>query len=106
MNELEQDELVSRLTELILLVVPKAIPIKKYGGTLFTLKPEEKEGQFCGIFEYKSHVQLVFSRGAELKDPQNQLAGNGKLRRHVNFGSLESMDESAMKKFIKQAAKL
>lgn len=106
MNDLEQEEAVARLSEMVLQVVPKAQLVNKYGGILFTLKPNEKEGQFCGIFQYQSHVQIVFSRGAELKDPKKQLAGNGKLRRHLNYDSIDELDETVLKRFIKQAAKL
>ena len=106
MNELEQDEAVRILNELITKAVPKVQLVKKYGGTLYTLKPDEKEGQFCGIFQYKSHVQLVFSQGAELQDPKNILAGNGKFRRHINFEGIEEIDKPVLNKFIKAAAKL
>jgi len=42
--------LADELEELIQATIPKSTRVSKYGGTLFTLKPEEKEGQFCGVF--------------------------------------------------------
>jgi len=47
--------------EFIRRVVPASQTVSKYGGTLLTLKPEEKEGQFCGVFIYKEHVQSLVS---------------------------------------------
>ena len=61
MKDHEQAEIVDKLSSLILKAVPKAQVVEKYGGTLYTLKPEEKESQFCGIFQFENHVQLVFS---------------------------------------------
>jgi len=106
MNDREQTDIVSKLIGLIVKAVPKAQAIDKYGGTLFTLKPDEKEGQFCGIFQYKNHVQLAFSQGALLNDPDLQLEGSGKHRRHINIQDEQEINEAALKKLIKEAAKI
>ncbi len=92
MSSIEQDVIIERLDEIILRSAPKAQKVPKYGGTLYTLKPDEKEGQFCGVFPYKDHVQLAFSNGTALKDPKQVLVGTGKFRRHVNFSSLQEID--------------
>ncbi len=85
-------------------VVPEAETVQKYGGTLFTLLPEEKEGQFCGVFIHKKHVQISFSKGASLKDPDALLLGSGKLRRHVNITSSAELERGKLKKLLLQAA--
>ena len=105
MNDQEQTDMVSRLGSLIVKVVPKAQTISKYGGTLFTLRPDEKEGQFCGVFQQKNHVQLVFSQGVLLDDPDKLLEGSGKYRRHINLKHENEIDEAKIKKFVKEAAK-
>ncbi len=87
-------------------LVPGVETVKKYGGTLFTLNPDEKEGQFCGVFMYKKHVQISFSKGAGLKDPSALLLGSGKHRRHVNIVSMETINQKELKKLIKQASRL
>lgn len=84
--------IADELEEFIRQTVPACRTVKKYGGTLFTLKPDEKEGQFCGVFIYKKHVQLSFSNGAELEDPGQLLSGSGKRRRHLNFPDLIKVD--------------
>ena len=100
------DAIVERLDRLILDVAPDATRVAKYGGTLYTLQPDEKEGQFCGVFAYKAHVQLSFARGAELADPDGVLEGNGKLRRHLTFKAAADVDERGVKRLLRSAAKL
>ena len=102
----ELSALADELEEYIKLIVPKSEAVKKYGGTLYTLKPEEKEGQFCGVFVHTKHVKISFSKGAELRDPKNVLLGSGKYRRHVNFMPSEDIDFAGLKALLKQAAKL
>lgn len=87
-------------------VVPKAESVEKYGGTLFTLKPDEKEGQFCGVFVHKKHVQISFSKGASLTDPKSLLQGTGKLRRHINMASSKELNKRELKKLLKEASSL
>ncbi len=98
--------LADEIDELVRHTIKKASTVSKYGGTLYTLKPEEKEGQFCGLFIYKEHVQLVFSQGAILKDADGALEGNGKHRRHINFSVATDIKRPVLVKLIKQAAKL
>ena len=103
MTETEKDKLVTALDKLVRSVVPKASTVAKYGGTLYTLRPNEKEGQFCGVFPYKNHVQLSFARGSELDDPSGVLEGSGKARRHINFTDSDELDVLTIKKLIRSA---
>lgn len=99
----EQDAIIERLDGIIRQTVPEVETLPKYGGTLYTLKPSEKEGQFCGIFPYKDHVQLAFSNGTSLKDPQQALSGTGKYRRHINFSDLQGIDPEILSELIANA---
>lgn len=99
-------EIAEMLESFILDTVKGATKVEKYGGSLFTLKPDEKEGQFCGVFIYKQHAQVSLSKGALLEDAQNILQGSGKFRRHINYYSTESVDLKALKKLLVQAAAL
>ena len=103
MTETEKNKIVTALDKLVRSVVPKASTVAKYGGTLYTLRPNEKEGQFCGVFPYKNHVQLSFARGSELDDPSGVLAGSGKARRHINFTDSDELDVLTIKKLIRSA---
>lgn len=106
MTDLEKQALIALLHNIVSTAVPKASTVKKYGGTLYTLHPDEKEAQFCGIFPYKAHVQLSFARGTDLDDPHNLLQGGGKFRRHLNYSHVDEVDPKPLKRFLKAAAKL
>ncbi len=106
MTDDQKNNLIELLDSLVMAVVPKASKVPKYGGTLYTLKPDEKEGQFCGVFPYKAHVQLSFAQGTSLDDPDGLLEGGGKFRRHLTFKSLDNVDAKVVKRFTKAAAKL
>ena len=43
MTDAEKENLINLLDSLVMAAVPKASKVTKYGGTLYTLKPEEKE---------------------------------------------------------------
>lgn len=98
--------LANELEAFIQETIPESSSLSKYGGTLFTLKPDEKEGQFCGVFLYSEHVQISFSKGALLSDPQKLLKGSGKHRRHINFELLNEVDFDYLKELLVQSSKL
>lgn len=106
LNNSDKNVCVKTLEDLICKTVPKAQTVNKYGGKLYTLKPDEKEGQFCGVFPYKEHVQLAFSLGTSLKDPNDLLEGTGKFRRHININTLDEINVSELKPLIREAAKI
>lgn len=99
------EPLVSTLLTLVKKAVPKAATVEKYGGVLFTLHPEHKESQFCGVFQYATHAQLSFARGAQLDDPDGLLEGKGKARRHVNVSTAKDIKKAALTRLIKAAAR-
>ena len=105
MNETEKRVITKVLDELVRQAAPKSQTVEKYGGILYTVKPDEKEGQFCGVFAYKQHVQLSFANGTKLKDPKGLLQGNGKFRRHINFSSAEEIDSKTVLALLRQSAK-
>jgi len=94
------------LDEIILKAAPQSKTVPKYGGVLYTVKPDQTEGQFCGIFAYKNHVQLSFANGTSLKDPAGVLLGGGKFRRHVNFTTPDDVDSKVLLALLKQSAKM
>ena len=106
MTESEKQNLVSLLDQLVSTSVPKASSFEKYGGTLYTVQPDVVEGQFCGIFTFKKHVQLSFANGNQLEDPDGVLSGSGKFRRHINFQAPDAIDEKVIKRLLKQSARL
>ena len=105
MNETEKKIISQMLVEIILRAAPTATAVSKYGGVLYTMKPDEKGDQFCGIFVYKNHVQLAISNIPTLKDPAGVLLGTGTTRRHLNFESPDDVDPKVHLPLLKQAAK-
>lgn len=106
MDDQEKGELIAKLDNMILGAVPGAHAVSKYGGTLYTLKPDEKEAQFCGVFPYNSHVQLAFSQGTMLADPKKLLAGKGKMRKHINLEKIQDIDTTALVHLLKDAVRI
>ncbi|WP_244888670.1 DUF1801 domain-containing protein [Pseudorhodobacter antarcticus] len=84
------------MNSLVHACAPQVVRVPKYGGTLYTLWPDQKEGQFCGVFVYKDHVQLAFSHGTALLNPAGVLTGTGKLRCRINFARLDGVSEDAV----------
>ena len=103
---IELSALADELDDLVKRTIKGVSTVSKYGDTLYTLKPDEKEGQFCGVFIYKEHVQLVFSQGTVLDDSKGILEGKGKFRRNVNFSNSGDINTRTLVKLIKQAATL
>ncbi|WP_145422348.1 DUF1801 domain-containing protein [Planctomycetes bacterium K23_9] len=69
------------------------------------MKPDEKEGQFCGVFPCKAHIQSSFAKGSELDDPDGLLERVGKFRRHLTFKRLDDVDAKIVKRFVKASSK-
>lgn len=70
---------------------PDLLEQVKYGGILFS-RTEAESSSVCGVFMYSAHVSLEFSQGAQLNDPQHQLEGSGKYRRHLKFKTLDDLE--------------
>lgn len=105
-NVLAMTALADELEAFIVETIPNTEIVPKYGGKLFTLRPDEKEGQYCGIFIYTKHVQISFSNGARIEDPKRLLLGSGEFRRHINFSSADQVNFEELKKLLEQASRL
>ena len=84
--------------------LPAAAEQVKYGGLLFA--PTAAAQPIGGLFAYQSHVTLEFSQGARLPDPQRQLLGAGKYRRHLRFELDTAVDAELLRTFVLAAAAL
>lgn len=77
----DQYQLVQAVRELVKAALKSTGEEVKYGGILFS-----SEGvQFGGVFAYKEHVSVEFTKGALIADPHGHLEGAGKGRRHVKL---------------------
>lgn len=60
----------------------------------------------CAIAPTKTYVNLMFSKGTQLSDPQKLLTGSGKKARHVKLDEDTLLDNPALKELIQQAMRL
>jgi hypothetical protein len=80
-------------------------PIKKWVSVLYSTTEKRMKDNICLIVVYKDHVNLMFPRGADLKDPQGLLAGAGKAMRHIKMFTADDIDRPAVRALIRQAKK-
>lgn len=91
-------ELVQAARRTIRAVAPSATERVMYGGFMFA-----DAAQCCGVFAYKEHVSVEFSRGCDLDDRHGALEGSGKLRRHIKLRSLADIEAKHLRSYVEQA---
>lgn len=94
------NDIVVQLRAQVLALAPDGTEEVKYGGLLYSLA-----APFCGIYAYARHVSIEFSRGCDLIDTHQQLAGQGKLRRHIKLGTVDEITSYHVADYISQAYK-
>lgn len=88
--------IVIELQALVHQHAPDAAEQIKYGGIFYSHnKP------VCGIYAFKNHVTLEFSRGAEFDD--GGLLGDGDYRRHLKFSAPSDVDALRVGRYIAEA---
>ena len=97
-------DLVWKTRALVLAVIPQAIEqvdkpskIIAYG---FGLKYADL---ICAIAPYKTYVNLIFSQGAQLPDPQGLLTGTGKRARHVKIKTATDIESPGVRSLLEAA---
>jgi hypothetical protein len=61
-------------------------------------------GLICATAPYKSYVNLMFSHGTELADPDGLLEGTGKRARHVRIVTASELANPAVRRLLEAAA--
>ncbi|MFY1706336.1 DUF1801 domain-containing protein [Tritonibacter scottomollicae] len=102
-------EVIAEIDAAIRLIVadlaPDARYLPKYGGVV--IAPDPASDQFVGgLFTYTEHVSLEFSQGARFADPQGELEGKGKARRHLKFRHPDDVAARDARGFLQQALAL
>jgi hypothetical protein len=69
----------------------------------FTFSGRFKEA-FCYAVASSTYVNLGFSYGAELPDPERRLKGTGKSHRHIRINSKADLEDPALRRFVHMAA--
>jgi hypothetical protein len=68
----------------------------------------ERDGLICTGETYKDKVKLTFAKGAALLDPSGMFNSSldGNVRRAIDIGEGDRIDETALKALIRAAAAL
>jgi hypothetical protein len=57
----------------------------------------------CLVVIYRDHVNLMFPRGVDMKDPRGLLEGGGKAMRHVKMLTAADPKRPGVRELIRQA---
>jgi hypothetical protein len=70
-------------------------------SVILTFTGRVKES-FCFVTSHMNHVNLMFNRGAELRDPHNLLKGSGTQMRHIHIANTADL-ELPLREYIQMA---
>jgi hypothetical protein len=90
-----QFELVEAVRQQVHHAFPEATEAVQYGGILCTT-----ETRFCGVFAYKAHISVEFSRGALIEDEWGHLEGGGQFRRHLKLKQLADLETRRLADYL------
>ncbi len=95
---------LSRMRKLIQQTVPDVLEEWKWMGTPIW----SKDGIITTGEAYKDKVKLTFAKGAALKDPTRLFNSSldGNVRRAIDIGEGEEVDEAAFKALVREAVAL
>ncbi len=97
------DGISNAIKEIVEDIAPDVRFVSKYGGEVLAPDPDSDKKFVGGIFSYKDHVSLEFSKGASFVDPDGALEGKGKNRRHLKFAVVEDVAAKGTVGFLKRA---
>jgi hypothetical protein len=80
-------------------------PINKLISLMYSTTEKRMKDNICLIVVYRDHVNLLFPRGADLKDPRGLLEGTGKAMRHVKMFSVADVGRPGVCGLVSQAKK-
>jgi hypothetical protein len=78
-------------------------PINKWISVLYSTTEKRMKDNICLLVVYKDHVNLMFPRGVDLKDPKGLLEGAGRAMRHVKMLSVEDVGRPGVRALVAQA---
>jgi hypothetical protein len=88
--------ILGALRILIFDAVPEAVEEFKWNRPVYSHNTD-----FAYIVATKKHVNFGFSQFDKIKNPTDKLEGTGKTMRHVKLRSLEDIDASLFKAWLK-----
>jgi hypothetical protein len=105
--DLAVGELALALREMVLEEAPTAVErlVRVYALVFWYSLTGKMNDAFCQVVVYTKGVNLMFNRGAELKDPDGVLVGDGKIIRHIKVRRAEDLKNPYLRRFIRAALK-
>lgn len=105
--DLSVGELALELRRMVLAEAPAAVErlLQVYALVFWYSLTGKMTDAFCQVVIYPKGVNLMFNRGAELKDPDGVLVGEGKIIRHIKVRRPEDLKNPHLRKFIRAALK-
>ena len=103
MDKAISEAIKGAIKELVEQIAPDVQFVPKYGGEVLAPYPDDDKTFVGGIFSYKDHVSLEFSKGASFDDPDGVLEGKGKNRRHLKFTAVDDVEGKGTEGFLKLA---
>jgi len=94
-------DIVAMLRQLMHEIVPEA---KEY--IAYAMPSYKINSIFAYILPNKNGITFSFTRGTQFEDKYGMLKGVGKSARHVKIKSLATVNQEALKYYIKQALEL
>ncbi len=94
----QHQDIVAKLRALMKEHAPNAREIITYGILGWRCKKI-----IAVVSPTKKDITLAFSRGAEFEDKYDLLTGKGHVSKNVKIKDIKSMDEDALRYYIKQA---
>jgi uncharacterized protein YdhG (YjbR/CyaY superfamily) len=98
----EHRETVAMLRALVRACAPQAKELVSYDMPVFNAAGKT----FAWIFPTKKGITFGFREGVQFEDKFDLLRGTGKHARHVKIQSAHSVDQDALRYYIKQALEL
>ena len=72
---------------------------------LYSTTEKRMKDNVCLVVIYRDHVNLMFPRGVDLKDPRGLLEGAGKAMRHVKMLAAADVGRPGVRELIREAKK-
>ena len=99
----DPQEIVERLIDLVLDVLPDAQHERKWGQLTFT-RENDWHHWICAISPGRETVKLAIHKGALLADPHGLMEGTGRYLRAIPFGSPDQIDPEVVASILREAA--
>jgi len=98
-------ELRRRMLEILPPCIEHAFDATNTVGSAFSFTDRQSE-HFIHLPTYRDYVNLGFSQGASLDDPESRLKGSGARIRHIRLDLVDDLEDPYVRMLIEGAVRL